>query len=131
MNALAFNHGAKAIVSWVWPTSDTLADIHGQFANKVAVSPVRDFIVSGVVQMLDISEVDAAYWVSGSEMLLSVVNGVDEAKSGVSIKLPDGVVPKSVKTQVWGDADWKLSSGAVSLDKVDEMATYMAIFEIE
>jgi hypothetical protein len=130
MNALGFNHGAKAIVSWVWPTSDTLADIHGQFANEVAVSPVKDFIVSEEVQTVDNTGVDVGYWVSGTDLLLCVVNGVAEAKTGVNIELAGDMKVKGVKTNVWGDASWNLSSGVLSLDKVGEMETYMAIFEI-
>ena len=131
MNALAFNHGAKIIVSWVWPTSDTLADVHGQFASKVAVSPVRDFIVSGEAQKLNVSGLDVAYWVSAIELLLCVVNGVDEVQSRVKIGLPHNVVPKSVKSNVWGEAAWELSSEGISLERVEKMATYIAIFEVE
>ena len=134
MNALAFNHGAKSIISWVWPTSDDLAAIHGEFATVVAREPVRDFIVLEEARRVEIEGwdvVDVAFWRKGSEMLLCVVNGgyvpINET---VSIALPEDVAPKSVKTNVWREASWELMGSEVRVGRMAEMSTYMAILEL-
>lgn len=134
MNALAFNHDAKSIISWVWPTSDDLAEIHGEFATVVAKAPVRDFIVLEEAQQVEVGEydvVDVAFWKKGSEILLCVVNGgYVSIENTVKITLPDDVVPKSVKSNVWREASWELSGNEISVGSIEEMATYMAILEL-
>lgn len=45
MNTLAFSHGAKSVISWVYPASDVLNTARGQLAQVVSKSPVVDFIV--------------------------------------------------------------------------------------
>lgn len=134
MNALAFNHDAKSIISWVWPTSDDLAEIHGEFATVVARAPVRDFIVLEEAQKVEVADreiVDVAYWKSGAEMLLCVVNGgYDPIEEAVKITLPDSAIPKSVKSNVWGEAAWELTEDGISIAAMDEMSTYMVIVEV-
>lgn len=133
MNALAFNHGAKAIVSWVWPTSDDLAAIHGEFASVVTRSPVLEFVVPERAMRVDVPGLeilDVAYWKSGDALLLCVVNGGYEPIDGeIVISLPDSVVPTGVKGAVWGDASWSVSSD-IRLDGLDGMSTQMVILDL-
>lgn len=134
MNALAFNHDAKYIISWVWPTADDLAQIHGEYASAVTKSPVKDFIVGEKAQKVEVADreiLDVAYWQSGSEILLCVVNGGYVAiNETVRIDLPDTVYPTAVKTNVWGDMSWQLVDNGVDVAHLGEMSTYMAIFEL-
>lgn len=135
MNALAFNHGAKSIIAWVWPTSDVLAQIHGDYATVVTQSPVMDFIVGEKAHMIEVADweiLDVAYWRSGSEILLSVVNGGYVAiNETVKIALPDSVVPVSIVSSVWGDIDWQLTGDGVEVAHLGDMSTYMVILEVE
>jgi hypothetical protein len=134
MNALAFNHDAKYIISWVWPTADDLAKIHGEYASVVTRSPVKEFIVGEKAHRVDVADreiVDVAYWKSGSEILLCVVNGGYVAiNETVKITLPDSISPAAVQTNVWGDMSWQLVDNGVELAHLGEMSTYMAIFEL-
>lgn len=134
MNALAFNHGAKAIASWVWPTSDTLAQIHGDFARVVATAPVREFIVSGTAERVDIrglEVVDAAYWTSGKQVLLSVVNGGYEPISGeVKIPLPGSITLTTEDATVWGNGTWTIGHREIRLGGVAAMSTNMVILGV-
>lgn len=134
MNALAFNHGAKSIISWVWPTSGDLAAIHGEFATVVARAPVRDFIVLEQPQQVEVESwdvVDVAFWKKGPEMLVCVVNGgYGPINETVKIELPDGVAPKSVKGNVWRDASWDLAGNEIRISSMEEMSTYMAILTL-
>lgn len=134
MNALAFNHGAKSIISWVWPTSDDLAQIHGKFATALIKAPIRDFIVLEQAQKVEVlgwEVVDAAYWETETEMLISVVNvGYAPIKETVKIPLPIHMVPKRVKGNVWGEATWELLGDGIWIANMSEMSTYMVIVEL-
>ncbi|ROW07338.1 hypothetical protein VMCG_03939 [Cytospora schulzeri] len=44
MDMLAFNHGAKARLAWIYPPSDVLSNAAARLANVVTVSPVVDFL---------------------------------------------------------------------------------------
>lgn len=132
MNALAFNHDAKSIISWVWPTSDALAHIHGKYASVVTKSPVRDFIVTGqaVPVKMDNPVVDVAYWKLGDQLLLNVVNGgYEPIKRGLKITLPSSVTPENLKSVAWGNATWTVDKH-VRLASVDGMSTNMAIMQL-
>lgn len=136
MNALAFNHGAKSIIAWLWaPPTDALARIHGEYASVVAAAPVKDFIVGEKAQMVEVEgweNLDVALWRSGSEMLLCVVNGgYVSINETVRITLPDSVSAVSVVGNVWGKMDWQLSGSTVDLSHLGDMTTYMAIFALE
>ncbi|KAJ6438431.1 glycoside hydrolase subgroup catalytic core protein [Purpureocillium lavendulum] len=109
MSALGFHHRAKAVASWVWPTSDTLAAVHGEFATVVTRLPVRDFIVKAAPHRVSTKGggegvVDAAYWTLGAKMLLSVVNGGYEPVGGeVEFLLPEHLKVTTKDTAVWGN----------------------------
>lgn len=134
MNALALNHAAKSILSWVWPTSDALGAIHGMFSSVVAVAPVRDFIVLGRPEMIKMkcNEVlDAAYWKMGDKVLLNVVNGGYEAvNKTIKVPLPKEIQPQSVKDVVWGNGTWSIKDGEVRLVSVEAMSTNMVILQL-
>lgn len=133
MNALAFNHDAKAIVSWVWPTSDDLAVIHGALASVVTRSPVVEFVVAEKANRLSIADldiVDVAYWVQGGEMLLSVVNGgYDPIEEEVVIPLPESISPGSLTSVIWGDAPWTVGA-EVKISGMGAMSTNIIIIQL-
>ncbi|KAF2207249.1 hypothetical protein CERZMDRAFT_14106, partial [Cercospora zeae-maydis SCOH1-5] len=45
MMILSFNHNAKGMMSWLFPTSDVLHEAHGRMAKFVTRSPVNDFLL--------------------------------------------------------------------------------------
>lgn len=134
MNALAFNHDAKAIASWVWPFSEDLGKIMGKFGKTVSSEPVRDFIVTQKANRVPVKShavVDAAYWVGERQILLSVVNGGYEGIDGdVSIPLPKSIVLKSQDAVVWGNGTWTLGDGVVKLGRQSAMSTNMIILGV-
>lgn len=134
MNALAFNHHAKSILSWVWPTSDILAQTHGQYAKVVAQPPVRDFIVLGEAQSIPVKcnlVVDAAYWVQGNQVLINVVNGgYEPIKKSLKVPLPAAIKPKEVVSTPWGNGTWSLNGGELRLGPMDAMSANMIIVKI-
>ncbi|CEJ80875.1 hypothetical protein VHEMI01033 [[Torrubiella] hemipterigena] len=134
MNALAFNHHAKSIISWVWPTSDALAQIHGKYAKVVAQVPVRDFIVLSEAQPLPTKcnkVVDAAYWKYENQVLLNVVNGgYEPINRTVRVPLPDSIKPSSIKSVEWGNGTWALKDGTLRLGSIDAMSANMIILDL-
>ncbi|KAM7204366.1 hypothetical protein V8F33_001668 [Rhypophila sp. PSN 637] len=117
MALLAVNHGAKGLISWVWPASATLGRAHGDLAGIVTREPVLGLLLgryetrgagglvegdggpfAAEVQVIGhkgIEVVDAAFWVRTDthgqkrNMLVSVVNGgYADINSPVEIKLP-------------------------------------------
>ena len=110
MNLLSLNHGAQGVISWVWPTSAILARAHGELASVVTSEPVLDFLVAAarpararvsVSRGADV--VDAAYWVVGDRMLVSVVNGgYVEIEGPVHVHVPGAVGIEGVP---WDDGD--------------------------
>ncbi|KAI1734685.1 hypothetical protein F4680DRAFT_462247 [Xylaria scruposa] len=133
MNALAFNRGATGIFGWTWPGSETLFDVHSEMASVVTTEPVRDFFLNGKPGRLDVEGgpeiVDAAYFVAGAKMLVSVVNGGYEDISGaVAIALP---VPVSgMEEVVFGGLPWQLLGGRLTIDGLPAMSTSFVILPL-
>ncbi|KAK5993451.1 hypothetical protein PT974_06882 [Cladobotryum mycophilum] len=134
MNALGFNHHAKSIISWVWPTSDELAQIHGKFASVVTKNPVRDFIVTTQAHPAPVPGygiLDVAYWRLGNQVLVSAINGgYDPIQKSIKIPLPDGMSPGLVTGSVWGNSSWSIVDHMLTLNDPGAMSTNMVIFII-
>ncbi|KAM3425772.1 hypothetical protein BST61_g7702 [Cercospora zeina] len=45
MMILSFNHNAKGMMSWLFPTSDILHEAHGRLANIITTAPVSEFLL--------------------------------------------------------------------------------------
>lgn len=133
MSALALNHGAKAIASWVWPTSPALAQVHGRFARAVANEPVRSMVTerrANRVRVEGAESVDVAYWTveDGQQVLVTVVNGGPEPVNGlVTVPLPAPVVPWTKDSVIWGNGTWTLGDDKVQLAGVAAMSTNMVL----
>ncbi|OIW29449.1 hypothetical protein CONLIGDRAFT_575701 [Coniochaeta ligniaria NRRL 30616] len=133
MVLLAVNHGAKGIISWVWPASDILGVAHGELAKVLTVSPVVDFIVGGDTPhaiAVDVPEVDAAYWVVGKKMLISVVNGGNVAvNQTVTVSLPKKA--KGIASVPWGGSTgWTLAGGKLSVPSLPALSTALLVLDI-
>ncbi|KAI0201145.1 hypothetical protein F4808DRAFT_128717 [Astrocystis sublimbata] len=132
MNALAFNRGATGIFGWTWPGSRTLFDVHSQMASVVANQPVRNFFLGAKPSPLAVEGfeiVDAAYWVKGDRMLVSVVNGgYDDIKGQMSIALPASA--SEIESVAFGDLAWRLEGGLLVVDGLPAMSTSLVILSI-
>jgi hypothetical protein len=134
MNVLAFNHGARGIVSWLWPTSAALAAAHGELASVVTHPPVLQFLVGGdgpnaiKVRANGTDVVDAAYWTVGKQMLVSVVNGgYVDVEGGVEVPASNATV---IASMPWGSVLWKLEGGRLSVPLLPALATSMVILDL-
>ncbi|KAK3708027.1 hypothetical protein LTR37_011720 [Vermiconidia calcicola] len=65
MMLLSLNHGAKAIMSWLFPTTDPLSAAHAAFAKVATRAPVSSFLTSTQPTRIAPeggSLLDVAYW---------------------------------------------------------------------
>ncbi|KAI1176122.1 hypothetical protein F4777DRAFT_287567 [Nemania sp. FL0916] len=134
MNALAFNRGATGIFGWTWPGSAALFDVHSEMAAVVTKAPVRDFLLGGKPSPLALpgypEVVDAAYWIQGKKMLVSVVNGGYEDITGsVSIALPAAAT--SIKSVPFGGLSWQLLGGQLTVNGLPAMSASFIVLKLE
>lgn len=134
MALLAVNHGAKGVISWLWPTSEALAGAHGKLAGVVTGEEVVRFVVGGEgprnieVEVPGTEVVDVASWVVEGRMLVSVVNGGYVDIDGVvEVPVPNATV---IESTPWGSVEWKLEDGKLSAPLLPALATSMVILDL-
>lgn len=136
MNLLAVNHGARGVISWVWPTSRELAETHGRLAKVLTMSPVLEFLVGEEVdgpRALEVEVkgmdgvVDVACWVREGRMLVSVVNGGYVDVEGVEVLVPGATV---VNSTPWGSVSWRLEGGVLSIPRLPALGTSLVVVSL-
>jgi len=107
---LMINHGAKGIVGWNFPTTPELTSATSAMAKLVTSDEMTGILLGDNPRILPVEkdssvDIDAAAWIVGDKMLLSVVYlGLTDTNSSISIKLPKSAKRGSVK-QVWPIVD--------------------------
>ena len=133
MNTLAFNHGAKSIVSWVYPASDSLSEAHGALSRVVTQSPVVEFLVGAKFQKIDVElsdyeVVDASSWVVGDQMLVCIVNGgYVDIEEPISVPVENATLIASVP---WGNVSWELIDEELHAPSLSALATSILILNL-
>ena len=128
MALLSINHNAKGIVAWDFPTTDELNNATSKLAQMLTASDVTAMLLGTNAQPLTVSlsgsntsaaGVDAAAWIVGSSMLVSVVSLEYGSVTGdVSVALPATV--GTISAVKWGNGD---GLGCGQWDDVDERGT--------
>lgn len=134
MAALALNHGAQGVISWVYPTSEILGRAHGAFAKVISREPVLGFLVGGDrprkidVRVPGTDVVDAAGWIVGKKMLVIVVNGgYVDVKQRVEVPVPNVTV---VAGTHWGNVTWRLEGEKLSTGVLPAMAVSLVVVDL-
>ncbi|KAL2256109.1 hypothetical protein VTK26DRAFT_2173 [Humicola hyalothermophila] len=135
MNMLAVNHGARGVISWLWPTSPRLAETHGRLAKVLTASPVLEFLVGGgdgpwplTVEVPGFDVVDVASWVGEGRMLVSVVNGgYVDVEQVVNVPVPNATV---IESTPWGSVNWKLEGGVLSAPLLPALGSSMVVLRL-
>ncbi|KAK8003386.1 glycosyltransferase family 2 protein [Apiospora arundinis] len=110
MDMMAFNHGAKARLAWLYPVSTELDKALSKLSKVVTASPVMDFLTGANPVLLQDGKhggLDVAYWKNGDQILVSVVAPGDSA-ANVGIPLPAGIQMSRVVSTPWGGIGWTL-----------------------
>jgi hypothetical protein len=122
MDLLAFNHGAKARLAWIYPPSNLLSNATARLAGVVAVEPVAAFLTgANPVLVLDgraaKGSLDAAYWMTEDTtkgVLVGVVNPENSTSAApAQIALPDGLGVSKIASQPWGSVKWSLEGSTL------------------
>ncbi|KAI5857442.1 hypothetical protein GGS23DRAFT_600777 [Durotheca rogersii] len=141
MNALAFNRGITGIFGWTWPSSQELFDAHSRMAAAVTKPPVSDFLLGGqpvgrilvtvpAGQSVDEELLEGSYWVSGHQVLVSIVNaGTVDINERPTVALPVPVA--GIAAVPFGDLAWELQDGQLAIDALPAMSVSFVILDLE
>lgn len=121
MDVLAFNHGAKGRLAWIYPPSAVLGNATSQLARVVTVAPVTDYLTGANPVLIqdatatNTSSLDVAYWAkSGQGVLVGVANPVNSTAVGpVILALPGGLNVSKIAATPWGNVSWTFDGSAL------------------
>ncbi len=109
MMLLSFNHGAKAMMSWLFPTSRRLTEAHAAFAKVATQHSVSIMLLNAEpVPVNDKHNIlDISYWSNGDLVMVGIVHldNVDRYLQ-VDVELPFAAV--EIESQPWGTVSWTL-----------------------
>ncbi|KAK8211026.1 hypothetical protein HDK77DRAFT_250118 [Phyllosticta capitalensis] len=132
MAVLSINHGAKGIVAWDWPTQPDLADVTASLAKVMTAADVAGLLLAAPTTSLVVegrSRVDAAAWVVGSKMLVSVVSleYVDTTEN-ITVALPKAAGASSVK---YGPGGWTVSGTTLFKTGLQGLEVDLLVLDVE
>lgn len=133
MMILSFNHRAKAIMSWDFPTAYSLEQAHADMAKVATIAPVSNFLIGAQPNMLKVRSfplLDVSYWMIGKQAMVGVAYLDYEGYYGdVTVTLP--FIASSISSQPWGAVSWKIdNAGNLMADGLDALATSFVVLEI-
>lgn len=126
----SFNHGAKGITSWIYPSTQELNTAHSALARVLTAEPVMGFLVGWNAVAIDVEVplLDVAYWeVKGQVMVVVVSDGYVDTSSLVVIELP--VAVKKIVSTPWGNVTWSLMDNKLEVDGLSALATSIVILD--
>ena len=132
MMTISFNHRAKGIMSWTFPSTKSLNDAHGQMAKATTVAPISTFLISGQPTAVKIKGnplIDVAYWKMGNQMMVSVAD-LRYTPSNKVIEIPLPAKASKIASQPWGSLGWSLSGGVLKTQGINGLATSIVILDI-
>ncbi|KAK3081311.1 hypothetical protein LTS18_008101 [Coniosporium uncinatum] len=115
MDMLFINHGVKGSVRWIFPTTAALQNGTSALAKVLTNPDVMGMLLGAHPQLLTVTgkdRVDAAAWVIGSKVLVSVVSMEYSAFDGeISVALPQPLPgPSATNTVLWGPGGWRANA---------------------
>lgn len=138
MDLLAFNHGAKGRLAWIYPPSAVLGNATAALSRVVTVSPVLEYLTGANPVLLQDGRaagngssngLDVAYWSTEEGVLVGVVNPVNSS-SAVQIALPGSLAVSEVASTPWGNTSWTLDGSTLTaVGGVSGLATSYVILQ--
>jgi hypothetical protein len=132
MILLSFNHRAKSIMAWTFPTTTDLATAYSEMSKVVTVEPVLGFLTGSQPQSISVTGhplLDVAYWLVGTQIMVSVAN-MDYATTSAKITIELPVSPTFIASSPWGSVDWALSGNTISGEGLAALATSLIILQL-
>ncbi|TAQ84374.1 hypothetical protein B7494_g7301 [Chlorociboria aeruginascens] len=129
MALLSFNHKARGITSWIYPSTDELNAAHGALAKVVTVTPVKAFLTGAQPVSISVSSLpflDVSYWTVGNQVMVIIASdSYSETESMVAIELPVSV--KEIDDVPWGNVTWSLAGNELQVEGLSSLATSIVI----
>ena len=137
MILLSFNHMAKAIMSWQFPSSAILNEAHSAFAKVATAAPASHFLLDADPVILDLpgeTLLDVSYWILDNQVMVGFVN-LDHADSNRTVRIELPVSVRRITSQPWGSLAWTLNDGAnngsvMSICGLGGLATSVVILDL-
>lgn len=134
MGMLGINHNAKGVVAWQYPTTKGIEKITSKLAKVITASDVTEMLLGANAVALTVSgqsRVDAAAWVVGDKMLVSVINlkYEDSSSDAVEIELP--VKGSKISEGLWGSDKWLLSGSKISKSGLTGLEVDLLVLDVE
>ena len=133
MVMLSINHNAKGIVAWDYPAAPSLEKAMSELARVITVSDVTGMLLGANAVALTVRsqrKVDAAAWVVGEKMLVSIINLKYEDSSGESVKIDLPKNAGSITESVWGSNKWSLNGNVLSKDGLSGLEVDLLILDL-
>ncbi|KUL83931.1 hypothetical protein ZTR_06824 [Talaromyces verruculosus] len=136
MTMLSINHAAKGIVMWDFPTSADILNVTDALATVLTSEMVTNFLVGApITQKLNVTggeRVDAAAWVQGDRMLVSVLNlNYEDITEPISITLPGSFIADSIASTLWGTSEWAVSGENLLAQKLSGLAASLLVLDLK
>ena len=136
MDVLRVNHGAKALVSWTFPTQPDLVTVTSQMAKVLTSNEVTGFLLGTKPMVVEVtagngslSDVDASVWIKGDQVLVSVVNlDYDDVDGPISVNVPKS--SSSVGSVLWGSGGWAIADGILTKNGLSGLEVDIAILNM-
>ncbi|KAF2662000.1 hypothetical protein K491DRAFT_618434 [Lophiostoma macrostomum CBS 122681] len=135
MSVLRVNHGAKGIVSWDYPTNETLEGTFSALATVLTHENVTAYTLGAkrygsLVTNGGDGLVDATAWVDGNGVLVGLVYQGYEAVSGkVEVKLPVSAIQADTFL-FYGATGWEIGADGKTLVKSGLEALEVTVLKI-
>lgn len=131
MMILSFNHRAKGIMSWVFPTSSALKKAYAKMAACITHPSVSRFLIGSQPKKITLTghpELDVAYWILDNQMLLGLVN-LDRSHTNESVNIPLPAAVEKINSQPFGPSEWDLGGNGTLFTKSLEplMSSYVIL----
>ena len=136
MDVLRVNHGAKGLVAWTFPTQPDLVEATSAMAKVLTAGEVTGFLLGATPVSVQVAagngtlpDADAAVWMAGGKMLVSVVSLSYEDTAGtVTVSLPGNA--SAVDTVLLGNGGWTLVDGGLQKNGLSALEVDMAILDM-
>ncbi|KAL9036383.1 MAG: hypothetical protein Q9214_006158, partial [Letrouitia sp. 1 TL-2023] len=130
MTLLAVNHGAKGIVSWLWPSTQEIEEASGRLAGVIMGAGRKFLLEAEKRKIVPVEgEVNAAGWENtDGEMLVIIVAYRDEGK----VVLDLGLLVQSGVTVKWGSRGWGVEGNRQLIrDEVKGIESWVLVLKVD
>ncbi|KAL9089464.1 MAG: hypothetical protein Q9165_005785 [Trypethelium subeluteriae] len=136
MDVLRLNHGAKALVAWTFPTQPDLEGVTSRMAGVLTQEEVTGFLLGAQPTAVVVSagngtleNADAAVWVRGGRMLVSIVSlDYEDVGGTIRVSLPGNA--SAVSSVLWGNGGWTVSGGALTKSGLSGLEVDMLVLDL-